>query len=106
MVNSACRGVSCDLASRIMPVCATYISFLDAMAGEAYGVFLWEEFTPRGNVVQQGTERRGWCACPACTGKPKVLPRSPPYLSLSVGASSSHSFLVTLPVVFCGNLDN
>ena len=56
MVNSACRGVSCDQASRIMPVCATYISFLDGLAG-GLSCFLWEELTPRGNVVQQGTER-------------------------------------------------
>ena len=36
---------------------AGYISLLDEFRGEAYRYFLWEELTPRGNVVYQGTER-------------------------------------------------
>lgn len=36
---------------------ARYISLLDELRGEAYRYFLWEELTPRGNVVYQGTER-------------------------------------------------
>jgi hypothetical protein len=36
---------------------AGYISLLDELQGEAYRYFLWEELTPRGNVVYQGTER-------------------------------------------------
>jgi len=46
---------------------------------------------PEGILDNKGVERWGWCACPACTGKPKVLPRSPPYLHLLGGCvCSSH----------------
>ena len=36
---------------------ARYISLLDDLRGEAYRDFLWEELTPRGNVVHQEAER-------------------------------------------------
>ena len=46
-----------DFHAPCIETLARYISLLDELPGEAYRYFLWEELTPRGNVVYQGTER-------------------------------------------------
>jgi len=58
---------------------AEFILPLDWLHHEAYRTSVGGVNAPR-EYGSSGGRARGRCAGPACTGKPKLLPRSPPYL--------------------------